>query len=154
MSFYQSLVSIDNKTINCHYLIKSTLQVFYSSNLEFRENDSLSASVSVKPEETFEIKLYLSNSPKFLRIDPSNLYSVQRNPISHIIQLNRAKEAKVVSFNPNTYLHKSSDLHLENIDNETFMVCGLDAWYIFENPFVGSDICIKFTSKIIMGISE
>ncbi len=152
MNFYSSLI-LKKENIN-RKIIKFTLQIFYSDVLEFKESESLLASISVKPDEQFEIKFNLFSSPKFLRIDPGTFYSVQINPTCDIIRLNQQEEIEVISFDLNNSLQKSPDLHLEFINNQTLMVCGFDPWYIFENPFVGSDICIKFTSRIIIGYSE
>jgi hypothetical protein len=154
MNLYSSLVSIQNENISS-YRLQFSLQIFYSDTLEFHECDSLLGSISVTSKEKFEIKLNLQNSPKFLRIDPGVFYSVQSNPTCDIIRISQQKEVEEVSLNFNTPLLKSNDLHLEIIDdNQTLMVCGSDPWYVFENPFIGSDICIKFTSQIITGFSE
>jgi hypothetical protein len=153
VNIYSSLITQQNSKKKPRR-ITFTLQIFYSNTLNFEESASLIASQSVSIGDYLNIKLYLSKSPQFLRIDPGFFYSVHQNLKVDIIQMDAEKEGLIICCNPESSTFTINSLNQVNTDDGILFICGHDSYYILKNPFLYSDICINFQSKLLLGISE
>ncbi len=129
-----------------------TLQIFYSNSLEFQEVNSIKTSQSLALYENTDIKLCLSQSPKYLRIDPGLFYSVHDNVKVSLVALDEDQE-EIIDCNPNNN-SIINQLIVQKNGSNCLLVCGNDSHYLVENPFQGYDICIHFQSRLLLSISE
>ncbi|MHC0065212.1 hypothetical protein ACWATR_20325 [Nostoc sp. UIC 10890] len=154
MSFYSS--SLVTKILSEKQLnnVQFTLQLLYADTLDFQESHSLLVSTIVGFGEFIDLKVRLSKSPQYLRIDPGFLFSLHKNPNFEIIRLQKteALELEKINCNPGDSSINRHQIHIDFKNQETWMVCGYDPYFVFQNPFIGDDICIKFSSQLILAI--
>lgn len=160
MNLFDSLINnINTKTDKQKFELENsakvifTLQVFYSDSLEFQEINSIKTTQSLFLYENINIKLYLSQSPKYLRIDLGHFYSVHDNVKINLLTTIRNQEEKIIDCIPNNN-SITNQLYVKKYGNDFLLICGKDSHYVFENPFEGCNICIQFQSKLLLSISE
>lgn len=158
MNLFDSLINnINTKTDTQKYELENnakvifTLQLFYSDSLEFQEVNSVKTSQSLFLYENINTKLYLSQSPKYLRIDPGYFYSVHDNVKVNLSAINGNQEDKIIDCIPNKN-SITNQLHVEKSGNNFLLICGKDPHYVFENSFKGCNICIHFQSRLLLSI--
>jgi len=134
--------------------VQFTLQLFYADTLDFQESQSLLASTIAIFGEDINITINLLKSPQYLRIDPGFFFSLHKNPDFELIRLQETQAVEKINCNPGENSINRHQIHIEVKNQETWMVCGYDPYFVFQNPFLGEDICIKFSSKFLLGILE
>jgi len=134
-----------------------SLQIFLSDSellSSYSEPESLLVSKALELGEDVELKIYIPQSSKFIRVDPGRYFSIHKNPQFDVILIKGKEEGETVSCNPGVSSVYTSQINWEYASNASFMICGLDAQYAFKNPFPHSDICVRFTSQFVIGVSE
>ncbi|MBN3906213.1 MAG: hypothetical protein HWQ35_06515 [Nostoc sp. NMS1] len=132
--------------------VQFTLQLFYANTLDFQESHSLLVSTIAGFGEVIDIKINLLKSPQYLRIDPGFLFSLHKNPNFEIIRIQEIEAVEKINCNPEDNSIERHQIHIELKNKETWMVCGYDPYFVFQNPFIGDDICIKFSSQLVLAI--
>ncbi len=124
------------------------LQAFQSeTGKDFTALEVRAVSTEAKPGSNISLGLRLPKSRPFIRLDLGDYYSVHSHPVIKITRLD--------AVDPSCYLLDfEKDIlqaHQLAYDSEK-LTCGFDAHFIFENPFVGSDVDIHFESELCAGL--
>lgn len=132
--------------------VQFTLQLFYADTLDFQESHSLLVSTITRFGERIDIKINLSKSPQYLRIDPGFSFSLHKNPNFEIIRLQQTEALEKINCNPENNSINRHQIHIKFKNQETWMLCGSDPHFSLQNPFIGNDICIRFSSQLVLAI--
>ena len=142
-------LSLSNKNDTNNSVIKFSLQLFQSNNLDFTPTDSNLINFDVRTNESISQNFKIANSKTFLRLDIGEHFS-QHTDVKVIISSQSSTHSKekihLIDFNKD--ILRSNQFNWQN----NLLSCGFDSFCVFQNPFPSSNINLRFQSCLCRGV--